>query len=650
MPSDRPARSRRRRILFLGCALLLLWLCAEILAFVVYWVGFGERFSPARHAELRTELTDASQQALQQRRTATSINWSLHPYLGYVMDPEDASASRPPGSLLPISSHGFLDDGPPRRLRGPDELHVAILGGSVAQHFAEFGAPTLAAALREQPGLAHLRIVFVRLALPGYRQPQQVLALDYALAQGARFDAILDLSGLNELAEPVQKDAEGVVHPDFPSNWQFLAAQSLEPATQRAIGGATFLRDLRANLAHWTDLPILRWSPLCGLAWRSADRALEARQTRFAAEAARRGDLVSFGIRGPSVESLGFDAALDYGAELWQRGARLIHQRAESIGAKAFFFLQPNQYVDGGKPLSATERRDAFRTDHPSRRIVMDGFPRLRVRGEQLAQEGVAFFDLSKVFADVAETLYLDPCCHLNERGNQLLASAVARILGPSLALDRTPFPRDLVRGLRADPSSIRLSAMFAATRIEIIADLADGSSRHASFACRDYASEDSRVVEVDAYGVLTALREGSTAIRATLAGHSVRVPVTVAFPPQHALDSPSPRRDDPALVVTSSETDLTIGLDRDAPAGIESAWLLIGTEPYRSPYCREMLYVDARANPPRIVARSGERFAWSVPIEPALRGRAICLQAGLLDPRLPCGVRVTDAVVVRLP
>jgi hypothetical protein len=37
----------------------------------------------------------------------------------------------------------------------------------------------------------------------------------------------------------------------------------------------------------------------------------------------------------------------------------------------------------------------------------------------------VRFHDLSRVFAEVEEPLYVDDCCHFNRQGNRLLADAV---------------------------------------------------------------------------------------------------------------------------------------------------------------------------------------------------------------------------------
>ena len=50
-----------------------------------------------------------------------------------------------------------------------------------------------------------------------------------------------------------------------------------------------------------------------------------------------------------------------------------------------------------------------------------------------MTNRGVAYFDLTGIFADNRETLYRNECCHLNGRGNELLAAAMVQRLTPAL-------------------------------------------------------------------------------------------------------------------------------------------------------------------------------------------------------------------------
>ena len=61
------------------------------------------------------------------------------------------------------------------------------------------------------------------------------------------------------------------------------------------------------------------------------------------------------------------------------------------------------------------------------------GYPQLRKFSRDLQRQGVNYFDLTGIFVDRPETLYIDECCHLNDRGNELLAAAMTQRMAPAL-------------------------------------------------------------------------------------------------------------------------------------------------------------------------------------------------------------------------
>ena len=65
----------------------------------------------------------------------------------------------------------------------------------------------------------------------------------------------------------------------------------------------------------------------------------------------------------------------------------------------------------------------------PYRPSVERGYPLLSATGRRLAEHGVHFHDLTMLFSDVEEPLYLDSCCHLNAAGNARLGHAIGAAL-----------------------------------------------------------------------------------------------------------------------------------------------------------------------------------------------------------------------------
>ncbi len=99
----------------------------------------------------------------------------------------------------------------------------------------------------------------------------------------------------------------------------------------------------------------------------------------------------------------------------------------QAMAGQYFHFLQPNQYY-GFKKFSSEEQVNAFADDHPYREGAINGYPQL-VKFNQLLENAINYKDLMQVFADVGETLYIDSCCHTNDKGNEIMASAIAKMI-----------------------------------------------------------------------------------------------------------------------------------------------------------------------------------------------------------------------------
>jgi hypothetical protein len=116
-------------------------------------------------------------------------------------------------------------------------------------------------------------------------------------------------------------------------------------------------------------------------------------------------------------------------ADLWLRASFSMQRLAEAAGARYLHALHPNQYVPGSKPLSDAERAAAFVPNAEWSRWAATGYPLLRARGAALRERGVAFLDLTDLFQDRTETIYVDDCCHYNLLGNEILARRIARFI-----------------------------------------------------------------------------------------------------------------------------------------------------------------------------------------------------------------------------
>jgi hypothetical protein len=358
----------------------------------------------------------------------------MHPYLGWVLNPFS-----PQRWEYPVNAFGFHDDNPTIQHRANDKLIIGIFGGSVAKHFAfDGGVQALESRLRESGVVGGRELVFVTMGLAGHKQPQQLMTLNYILASGGEFDILICLDGFNEITLQFEGKGQYRVAPPFPRNWHHRVANLPNPKLQMIVGERAYLRENRRRWNEFLYGTPWRYSPIITLVRRVLDqnyaRRLAALQIAFENDVE---DELSYEAAGPRQHwpagYEAYEALIQDLVDIWARSTRQMHYIAEGNGALFIAFLQPNQYLEGSKRLTAEELDRAYSRTSPLRSTVNRGYPRLRKAGAKLAREGVRFRDLSGIYSDVTGPIHTDYCCHVNRRGNELIAEAMAREIIPAM-------------------------------------------------------------------------------------------------------------------------------------------------------------------------------------------------------------------------
>src|SRR5688500_2296846 len=111
-----------------------------------------------------------------------------------------------------------------RRDEYRDDYKVLVIGGSVAGIFGVRGTPRLSELLAQDPRFAGRHIRFFGHGRGSFKEPQQLNLVNYLLASGCRYDAILNLDGFNEVALSSNNHWDGA-SPMYPSvfRWGHLA-------------------------------------------------------------------------------------------------------------------------------------------------------------------------------------------------------------------------------------------------------------------------------------------------------------------------------------------------------------------------------------------------------------------------------------------
>jgi hypothetical protein len=366
-------------------------------------------------------------------------NESLHPFLGFVQDPGVGTKTTRRGRVArrKVTALGFIDH-VVQAGKGRELVEVVILGGSVANQLVANGGDRLAARIASLPLAQGKRVRVRNLATGGYKQPQQLYALSWYLLHGNRVDVAINVDGFNDLVLGYTDNLQDGVSPFYPRGWRWRVGDLDDPQVSAAIAGLASARERRTALAARFRSSPLRRSRMVTYLWIRADRRLEGRET--AAESALRGTRSrqrgGFAMTGPRFDG-NLDGYLRSTVDVWARASLQLAALCRGQGIAYLHFLQPNQHDSGGKVLDRREAAIARRANPTIVSLVRQGYPLLSSAGAGLRSQGVEFFDLRSMFASVSEPLYVDACCHLNVRGNELLADRIADALARSLAAPR---------------------------------------------------------------------------------------------------------------------------------------------------------------------------------------------------------------------
>lgn len=358
--------------------------------------------------------------------------YNFHPYLGYV----GRSDAYPWGETAPpFNEYGMLSvtRHPYPYKKNDDEFVIAVVGGSVAEIFANHMETNLNQYLQEEFGFDK-NLVLINLATGGYKQPQQLFHVQYALLAGFEFDAILNIDGFNELVL-ANENISNNINPIFPSG-QHLALMSktqmsnrLDFETTKYLSAYYDWHEAELSLLSFIQMPPFKYSVflnLLGELWtKYSMRKIKRMEYKLTIEAPK---TIADKFRGPQFKK-NDNNNYEIATNIWQQASEMLYAISQANNLTYLHILQPNQYVDGSKPLSEKEKKIAINPNNKWGIAAKEGYAHLISRGKQLKANGIPFYDLSMVFKDSTEELYVDDCCHFGKNGNIIMGKKIAEIL-----------------------------------------------------------------------------------------------------------------------------------------------------------------------------------------------------------------------------
>ena len=421
-----------RRLMVYAGSLLIAVVLLELLSLALFGRLTGQKFDYAILKHRREERIRAIEEKLKPSPDLKAL-YTFHPYVGYA----GRIGAHPWGdSQPPFNNYGLLSipGYPYPYKKHSGKLVIAVLGGSVAEIFANTGEEPLNRFLREADPRFDKRVVLIGLATGGYKEPQQLFNLEYALLSGFEFDAVLNLDGFNELALASENARQGI-NPIFPSGHHMGLMAKL---TQTSLDFGTVDRLSQYYGQYKSELGLLRslnrrpfrysvFLNLVGERWTVRNQAkLKELEYQLSIESQQGIDPA---FRGPALG--GPQPVMEYEvvAKIWQQSSRMLHAVCERYKLPYIHVLQPNQYVEGSKPLTEREKSVAVNPQNVWGIHARKGYKYLVEQGSVLRKDGIAFYDFTMVFKDSSEDLYLDDCCHFGPKGVEIVAKQLVPVL-----------------------------------------------------------------------------------------------------------------------------------------------------------------------------------------------------------------------------
>jgi hypothetical protein len=397
---------KSKKLIFTGLMVLIVVICVEGLARLSYFVIYRRSYDVADMYKFIKYNNYGANDSFY-------MWWDeeiIHPYVGFVYDFKNKNKNN--------ESYGFGTAVSPVIEREPGTLNVLVLGGSVAQSMGTALTEAFQRVCRVPPHV-------VTLGMAGYKQPQQLLALTYFLSLGAEYDLIINLDGYNEIVLPVTDNYNVGVNPFYPRNWNLRISRQPSKKVLTVIGEVRYLRDLKEENLEGLTSNIFRGSAVFGLLKMQQLKRLnwDINRTTHKLIKVQQEEAKRFEETGPFFVYKDMQKLYEDAAAVWERGSVLLDQLARDNSMEYYHFLQPNQYVNGSKVLTAEEKRTAYLERAAISQSALIGYPILIKQGRKLRERNINFFDATLAFANVKETVYLDICCHYNERGKEVLTA-----------------------------------------------------------------------------------------------------------------------------------------------------------------------------------------------------------------------------------
>ncbi|GFZ93021.1 hypothetical protein [Okeania sp. KiyG1] len=369
-----------------------------------------------------------------------SILERLHPFFGYVL--KEGSFTHEESGIR-VNNYGFLSKYDyPFVKSNKNQFVIGVFGGSVANDLAlnsvinqARGNEGFIEYIKRIPQFKDKEIIILSFAGGGYKQPQQLLMLNYFISIGQEFDLVINIDGFNEVALSHQNNQERI-------DLSLPSIQHILPLTQLASNDLSVMKaivqisELKNNLSTAINKLESCKLALCH-GWRSLqvkgllDR-YQAEIIKYDEQVARNSSKIDGSNSLVSLkkmsEVLEDKVAFEKVAQNWYESSLTMSQILAERNIWYFHFIQPNQYYSTERVFSPEEKIFIIE-GHPYAIGVRKGYPVLFSKINSLEEAEVNIFNTVNIFDGEKEIVYRDACCHYNMMGQTILEEYIVNAI-----------------------------------------------------------------------------------------------------------------------------------------------------------------------------------------------------------------------------
>ena len=418
--------------------LLLLLVFLELGSLGWYFVKHKQFF----YTREKTQDKSALGINLEGVRLNESIVERFHPFFGFIQNP---SPDFRPG--FKVNNYGFISPYDyPLKKANKNQFIIGVFGGSVASNYAIFEVQNkiLPQYLKQLPGLKDKEFVILSFATGGYKQPQQLLILNYFLALGQELDLVVNIDGFNEVALS-NLNNKNQVDLAMPSIQHILPLTSLanNSLSTKAMKATIRIKENKARINQGLETlqhcSLAACDALTSVYVQNLVNNYKTDVIKFEKERTKQqkndGGSVIYINTNKSVlqDSLAFEEM----AGNWAKSSIFMHKVLSASNVPYFQILQPNQYYQTKRVFGEAEKQIAFNKETPYAKSVQIGYPALFKKFPNLEKNNINILNAVNVFDKTKEAVYVDSCCHYNQAGEVVFSNYVGSSILESLRKDQ---------------------------------------------------------------------------------------------------------------------------------------------------------------------------------------------------------------------